>query len=450
MSHYDGRSSKGVKVQVLTIFNLTLFFNCKILTYANFPNFSCLFKILLFISVADNLYFNGSSLLRWDLMRDPIAALRESIRFRFRTSTADGVIMYSRGSQGDYFALQLKDNRMLLNIDLGSGMMTSLSVGSLLDDNLWHDVVISRNRREIVFSVDRVMIQGTIKGEFARLNLNRGFYIGGVPNKQVGLSVVQNFTGCMENLYLNSTNFIYEIKNHDEYSPIVYDRVNTFHNCPDLPIIPVTFLTDNSHAKLRGYEGIKTMNVSLNFRTYEENGLLMYHKFTSDGFVKLFLQGGKVKIEIVTGGNPRTILDNYDELFNDGKWHHVILSIQTNKLVLNIDGRPMTTERLLSISTGLVYFIAGGEPGNKGFIGCMGQITIDGNYKLPTDWKEEEYCCKDEVLFDACHMIDRCNPNPCKHGGVCRQTSLEFYCDCSDTGYSGAVCHICKYVFIIE
>lgn len=106
-------------------------------------------------------------------MREPISAARESIRFRFKTSQANGVLMYSRGTQGDYIALQLRDNRMLLNIDLGSRTMTSLSVGSLLDDNIWHDVVISRNRRDIVFSVDRVLMQGRIKGEFVRLDLNR-------------------------------------------------------------------------------------------------------------------------------------------------------------------------------------------------------------------------------------------------------------------------------------
>jgi len=60
-----------------------------------------------------------------------------------------------------------------LNIDLGSKMVTSLSVGSLLDDNIWHDVVISRNRRDILFSVDRVVVQERIKGDFNRLNLNR-------------------------------------------------------------------------------------------------------------------------------------------------------------------------------------------------------------------------------------------------------------------------------------
>lgn len=108
-----------------------------------------------------------------DLLREPISALQESIRFRFKTSFANGIVLYSRGTQGDYITVQLKDNRMVLNVDLGSGIMTTLSVGSLLDDNVWHDVVVSRNRRDILFAVDRVIVHGKIKGEFSRLNLNR-------------------------------------------------------------------------------------------------------------------------------------------------------------------------------------------------------------------------------------------------------------------------------------
>lgn len=69
--------------------------------------------------VAENLYFNGSSLVRWDLRPQPITSSRESIKFRFKTNSMHGVLMYSRGTQGDFIALQLRDNRMLLNIDLG-------------------------------------------------------------------------------------------------------------------------------------------------------------------------------------------------------------------------------------------------------------------------------------------------------------------------------------------
>ena len=125
------------------------------------------------LAESESIYFNGTGLVRYDLLRDPIAATRESIRFRFKTAHPNGVLLYSRGTQGDYFALQIKDNRMVLNVDLGAKIMTSLSVGSLLDDNIWHDVVISRNRRDIIFSVDRVIVQRRIKGEFDKLNLNR-------------------------------------------------------------------------------------------------------------------------------------------------------------------------------------------------------------------------------------------------------------------------------------
>ncbi|RZF46692.1 hypothetical protein LSTR_LSTR002555 [Laodelphax striatellus] len=397
--------------------------------------------------VSETLYFNGTALVKWDLRHEPISALRESIRFRFKTNVMDGVLMYSRGTQGDFFALQLRDNRMLLNLDLGSGIMTSLSVGSLLDDNGWHDVVISRNRYDIVFSVDRVMIQGRIKGEFRRLNLNREFYIGGVPNQQEGLVVRKNFTGCLENLQMNTTNLIYQIKeahySGDTWLMRKYQRVNTIYTCPEPPIIPVTFLTAKSHAMLSGYEGMSSLNVSFAFRTYEEDGLLVSHTFTTAGYVKLYLEKGKIKIDIKTGTNPRAILDNFDEQFNDGKWHQCVLSVAQDSLVIDVDGRPMKTTRLLTMRTGTTYYIGGGVHGMPGFVGCMRMISIDGNYKLPTDWKENvEYCCSGEVVFDSCHMVDRCNPNPCKHGGICHQSSMEFFCDCSNNGYTGAVCHV--------
>ncbi|XP_076231521.1 neurexin-4 isoform X1 [Calliopsis andreniformis] len=394
--------------------------------------------------VSDVLSFNGSSLLRYDLLREPIETDRHFIRFRFKTNNADGVLMYSRGTQGDYIALQLRDNRMLLNIDLGSGIMTSLSVGSLLDDNMWHDVLISRNRKNISFSVDRVLIKGRIKGEFHRLDLNRALYIGGVPNKQDGLVVNQNFTGCIENFYLNSTSIIHDLKETEVTGEnLRYYKVNTIYSCPEPPIIPVTFLTQGSYARLKGYEGISSMNISLTFRTYEDKGIILYHQFTSPGYVKLFLEEGKLKVDIQTKGNPQVILDNFDEKFNDGKWHQVILTISKNSLILNVDGTPMRTKRMLDMTTGPVYLVGGmtGIESNRGFVGCMRMISIDGNYKLPTDWKEEEYCCKNEIVFDACQMMDRCNPNPCKHSGICRQNSDEFFCDCTNTGYTGAVCH---------
>lgn len=78
---------------------------------------------------------------------------------------------------------------------------------------------------------------------------------------------------------------------------------------------------------------------------------------------------------------------------------------------------------------------------NTAYVGCLRQISIDGNFHNPNDWKDN-YCCKDTLRFDSCQMLDRCNPNPCEHGSKCKQTSTEFDCDCRDTGYTGATCHM--------
>ena len=51
--------------------------------------------------------------------------------------------------------------------------MTSLSVGSLLDDNAWHDIEIRRDHNNVTLLVDRVRIDDVIQGDFPRLDLNR-------------------------------------------------------------------------------------------------------------------------------------------------------------------------------------------------------------------------------------------------------------------------------------
>ncbi|KAJ2951870.1 hypothetical protein O0L34_g4113 [Tuta absoluta] len=310
--------------------------------------------------VAETLYFNGTSLVKMDLLRDPISASRESIRFRFKTSTASGALLYSRGTQGDYIALQLRDNRLVLNIDLGSGTSTSFSVGSLLDDNIWHDVVVSRNRRDVLFSVDRVIVQGRIKGEFSKLNLNRALYIGGVPNFQEGLVVRQNFTGCVENMYLNATNVIADLKQgYDTGEAFKFQKINTLYACPEPPVVPITFLKASSYAKLRGYSGSNQLNISLEFRTYETHGLLIYHKFKSEGYVKVYIEEGKVKAEMYTEGSPKVKLDNYEEEFNDGRWHALMLTMAHDLLTLAVDYRPVRTTKRLRFITGSTYYIAG-------------------------------------------------------------------------------------------
>ena len=94
--------------------------------------------------IPDVLHFNGKSLIRRGLSKFPVNSLRDTFRFRFKTNKENGIMLYSRGSQGDYISLQLAENRLLLNMKLGGNRETSIMLGSLLDDNIYHDVDISR------------------------------------------------------------------------------------------------------------------------------------------------------------------------------------------------------------------------------------------------------------------------------------------------------------------
>lgn len=73
----------------------------------------------------------------------------------------------------------------------------------------------------------------------------------------------------------------------------------------------------------------------------------------------MYLENGKVKVDLITPDSPKIILDNYEDYFNDGKWHTVVLTISKDLLILNIDNRPMRTVRRLKMVTGGIYYIGG-------------------------------------------------------------------------------------------
>ena len=407
--------------------------------------------------IADKIYFDGKSMLRRELRKHPVSSRRDVVRFRFKTNDENGVLLYAKGTQEDYFALQLVENRLLLNINLGArrtGMTeahnqeTSLTLGSLLDNNVFHEVMISRERRDLVLSVDRVQIRDRIQGEFNKLDLDGYLYIGGVPYVQRGLVVYENFTGCIENLYLNHTNVIAAYRNRLDnfYETEVYEydvigSVSPGQCTRSQWTIPITFTTEKSRVKLVGYEGTYSFNITLEFRTFEEDGLIIFHQFSSEGYVKLFMEKARIKVEIVSNEVPKVVIDNFDQSYNDGNWHQVELSMQKNKAILAVDKVRMLTHRIIDIRTGAYYMVGGGLYGHVGFIGCMRRIVIDGQYKPPTSWKMGDELMDEDVIIDSCGMTDRCNPNPCEHGGVCKQNSKDFFCECEDTGYTGAVCH---------
>lgn len=95
----------------------------------------------------------------------------------------------------------------------------------------------------------------------------------------------------------------------------------------------------------------------------------------------------------------------------------------------------MATSKLILISF-LSFFL----------IGCINHFYIMGLGQLHLSSKEVTQKSQKEVVLEgACLMDDKCTPNPCQNGGICKQSSTEFSCDCDGTGYTGAVCHTSRF-----
>ncbi|RWS07981.1 neurexin-4-like protein [Dinothrombium tinctorium] len=395
------------------------------------------------------LNFDGKSYVTVNIRAErKISSYEETFHLRFRTNNADGNILYSKGTQGDLLSLRLQRNKLVISLDLaGDGLVTSVSAGSLLDDNLWHDVFISRNRRDILVTVDRVTVREHLYGDFDRLDLNNELFIGGLPYKmQQDLKVRENFTGCIEHLMFNTTNIIEEIK-LDVMRYTYRPEGDILYACNLQQVLPVTFLSSDSHLIVDG-SFQSTLNISFDFRTFSGDGMLVYNHFSNDGFVKMYLDKGKLLVQLKavdTPPDPITIDPFPNDLFNDGYFHRVSLYLERDRIVIEVNGRPSITIRKLSMQTGTQYLVGGGLYGQPGFIGCMRYLYIQGKYiHMKTLPPEKIIARQGEILFDSCHMVDRCFPNPCEHGGTCRQTNTDFYCDCSHTGYTGAVCRVSR------
>jgi hypothetical protein len=118
--------------------------------------------------------------------------------------------------------------------------------------------------------------------------------------------------------------------------------------------VAVTFTTIESFIRVIGYEGSYNLNMSLQLRTFQEEGVLMFHKFSSQGHLKIFLHEGQLKADSVSSGTqaPLTILEHYDTWLSDGEWHSIQFYIAHARAGLSINSHTVTGSLPSQIRTG--------------------------------------------------------------------------------------------------
>lgn len=337
------------------------------------------------------------------------------------------------------------------SIDLGSTQLrrglTQQTGGSLLDDSQWHDVIIRRNHTKVTLVVDRLETHFETNGLFYRLNLDKKIYLGGLLTFNMnGISVKYNFNGCMDNVVFNGVRMIRDTRNGYQGFSMVGVMPDPW-NCKMTAPMPATFYSLDSYIRTSSDAGGGVFRVRFEFRTHDEDGILLYHEFQEGGNIRAFLdKDGYVNYQL-TDQNGQKIEDKvrntaveYTSSFSDGLWH--TFSVVANQEMLNVtvDMNSKVSTRTLQLKKGADYYIGGYTVGIS-FRGCIRNIERD--YK-PLDLKGTDFTSKD-IQVGTCGLLDRCTPNPCENGGICDQDWNTFTCDCGTSGYEGAVCHRSSY-----
>uniref|UniRef100_A0A2K5Q6V9 Contactin associated protein family member 4 n=1 Tax=Cebus imitator TaxID=2715852 RepID=A0A2K5Q6V9_CEBIM len=400
---------------------------------------------------------DGKSSLLYRFDQKSLSPMKDIISLKFKTMQSDGVLLHREGPNGDHITLQLRKGRLFLLINSGEAKLPStstlvnLTLGSLLDDQHWHSVLIQRLGKLINFTVDEHRHRFHAQGEFSFLNLDDEISFGGIPAPGKSVSFPhRNFHGCLENLYYNGVNIIDLAK---QQKPQIIAMGNVSFSCSQPQSMPVTFLSSRSYLALPDFSGEEEVSATFQFRTWNKAGLLLFSELQLvSGGILLFLSDGKLKLNLYQPGKlPSDITAGVG--LNDGQWHSVSLSAKKNHLSVAVDGHMASATPLLGpeqiYSGGTYYF--GGCPdesfGSKcrsplgGFQGCMRLISISGKVVDLISVQQGSLGNFSDLQIDSCGISDRCLPNYCEHGGECSQSWSTFHCNCTNTGYRGATCH---------
>ncbi|KAG7317731.1 hypothetical protein KOW79_018766 [Hemibagrus wyckioides] len=406
---------------------------------------------------ADVIHFDGQGVISYRFKMKKMKILKDVIALKFKTGESDGVILHGEGQQGDYITLELRKGKLLLQINLGSNQYgsilghTSVSSGSLLDDQHWHSVVIERYRRNVNFTLDQHTQHFRTNGEFDHLDLDYELNFGGMPySGKPNSGGRRNFIGCMESINYNGEN-ITDLARRKKLDTSSFRNL-TF-SCVDPHTFPV-FFNATSFLQLPGRRENNMVSVSFQFRTWNANGLLLFSTL-ADGMLELVLKDGKVMVHISVLQLKSSQIDLASGSgLNDGEWHDVRFLAKENFAMLTIDGdesSAVKTNALIHISTGGLYHFGGYflrtrvSPSQRSFQGCMQLIQVDDQLADISAVEQGVIGAFENVSLDMCAIIDRCLPNHCEHGGRCTQTWDTFSCSCDGTGYAGATCHSSVY-----
>ncbi|XP_075887572.1 neurexin-2-like isoform X5 [Nelusetta ayraudi] len=416
--------------------------------------------------------FKGNDFFSYNLSQTPIQSSMDEITMSFRTLQRNGLLLHT-GRSADYVDLSLRNGALRLVINLGSGAFEALLEPSSgrFNDNVWHDVRVTRNRRQVTILVDGILATtGYTQEDYTMLGSDDLFYIGGSLNTAdlPGSPVSNNFMGCLKDVVYKNNEFRLELSRlAEQRDPKISIHGDLIFRCEDVEALePVTFDTPSAYLTLPRWNTKRTGAISFDFRTSEPSGLLLFSHGSlrgaqldskpradffamelSNGFLYLVMDMGSGSIKMKAGSRR----------LDDGEWCHVDFQRRGRTGFISINSQivPFSANEgseILDLD-GDMYL--GGLPEDRqslilppevwtaslglGYVGCVRDLFIDGQSR--NLWRLAEVQVATGVSsFCTRETHVRCSRETCANGALCREGWNRHICDCYGTGYLGPSC----------
>ncbi|XP_021567523.1 contactin-associated protein-like 3 [Carlito syrichta] len=104
--------------------------------------------------------------------------MKDVISLKFKAMQSNGIIFHREGHHGNHITLELIRGKLVFFLNSGNaqlpptGAHVNLTLGSLLDDQHWHSVLIELLHTQVNFAVDKHSHHFHAKGESSYLDLD--------------------------------------------------------------------------------------------------------------------------------------------------------------------------------------------------------------------------------------------------------------------------------------
>ncbi|KAF7247748.1 Contactin-associated protein-like 2, partial [Varanus komodoensis] len=223
-----------------------------------------------------------------------------------------------------------------------------------------------------------------------------------------------------------------------------------------------SFVKQSSYLHFSTFQGETSADISFYFKTAAPDGVFLENLGNAD-FIKLELKckfipsisddiraATDVSFSFDVGNGPVEIIVRSPSALNDNQWHRVLAERNVKEASLQVDQLPKETRKApteghtrlelysqlyVAISTKVALVEGGAAGGQKGYLGCIRSLRMNG-LTLNLEERAEVTPGVEPGCSGHCTSYGMY----CRNGGTCVEKYNGFICDCSRTAYDGTYC----------